>query len=117
MTFAAAVGLAATLAVGAADKPKLTIKEVMKEFHKGDSPLCKKVASGQATKEELKKIVAAYVDMCSQKAPKGEEKSWKELAEKLCVAAKAVEDGKPGAVEAYKAAVNCKACHSAHKPD
>lgn len=117
LTLAAAVGLAATFAVGAADKPKLTVKEVMKDFHKGDDALCKKVVAGKASKEELKKMVAAYTDMCAQKAPKGDEKAWKEIAGKLCAAAKGVEEGKPGAVEAYKVAINCKTCHSAHKPD
>ena len=117
LSIAAALGLAATLAVGAADKPKKSIKDVMKEFHKGDDALCKKVAGGKASKEELKKIVAGYVDMCAGKPPKGDEKAWKEIATKLCAAAAAVEQGKPNALEDYKKAVNCKACHSAHKAD
>lgn len=114
---AAVLGLVASLAAGAADKAKPTIKDVMKEYHKGDDPLCKKVASGKGTKEDHKKLVEAYAAMADAKPPKGEVKDWKERTGKLLAAAKALEAGKPDAAAQYKDAVNCKACHTAHKPD
>lgn len=117
LTAAAAFGLVVSLAAGAADKGKPTIKDVMKEYHKGDDPLCKKVAGGKGTKEEHHKLVEAYTAMAAAKAPKGDEKEWKERTGKLLAAAKALEAGKPDAVALYKEAVNCKACHTAHKPD
>ena len=117
LTAALALGLVASLAAGAADKPKLTTKDVMKEYHKGENPLCKKVASGQGTKEEIKKLVEGYTAMAAEKPPKGDEKEWKERTGKLLAAAKALEAGKPDATALYKDAVNCKACHTAHKPD
>ena len=117
LTAVAAFGLVVSLAAGAADKAKPTIKDVMKDYHKGDDALCKKVAGGKGTKEEHHKLVEAYTVLVAAKPPKGDEKEWKERAGKLLAAAKALEAGKPDAVAQYKDAVACKACHTAHKPD
>ena len=114
---AAVLGLIVSLAAGAADKAKPTIKDVMKEYHKGDEPLCKKVATGKGTKEDHKKLVEAYAAIADAKPPKGDLKEWKDRTGKLLAAAKAVEAGKPDGLALYKDAVNCKACHTAHKPD
>ena len=114
---AVALGFVAALAAGAADKAKPTIKDVMKDYHKGDDALCKKVAGGKASKDELKKIVEAYAALPDAKPPKGDEKEWKDRATKLLDAAKGVQAGKADALAKYKDAVNCKACHTAHKAD
>lgn len=116
----ALVAGAASLAIAsaqAADKPKYTIKEVMKALHKGDDALCKKVAKGEGTHDDFKKLVEYYSGLPSQSPPKGDEKEWKAKATKLLASAKALEAGKPNALADYKEAVNCKACHSAHKAD
>lgn len=107
----------AALLVNAADKPKHSIKEVMKAVHKGDDPLCKKVAKGEGTKDDFKTLVECYTALPLNEPPKGDAKSWKEKSTALLDAAKDLEAGKAGALDQYKAAVNCKACHSAHKPD
>lgn len=118
---AAALGLLAgftTHTVLSADKPG-PIKEAMQKFHKapkGTDPVCKKAQEGTATKEELAGMVQAYTTMASAKPPQGDEASWKEKTAKLITAAKDLQAGKTGAVDAYKAAVNCKACHSVHRP-
>src|SRR5262245_9450789 len=90
----------------AADEAKMTTKEVMK-LHK--DKLNEKFGKGEATKEEKKKLQDGYEAMLKNKPPKGEEKAWKEKVEALIKAVK--DDDK----EAYKKAVDCKACHSAHK--
>lgn len=95
-------------------------KKFMKDFHKapkGVDPVCKKAADGKASKDELAKLVAGYKAMCSAKPPKGDEASWKEKTGKLLEAAMALQKGAPDGAAKYKEAVNCKACHSAHKPD
>ncbi len=114
---AVALGLLVSLGAGAAEKSKLTIKDVMKEYHKGDDALYKKVAAGKASKDELKKIVGAYEVLVTEKPPKGDAKEWKERTSKLLAAAKGIEAGKPEALAQYKDAVGCKGCHTAHKPD
>ena len=104
----------------AADDKDSPMAEFMKAYHKapkGTDPVCKRAQNGQATKEELKKLVAGYKMMASTKAPKGDAASWKEKTTTLLAAAQALEKGEPGAAAKYKEAVNCKACHSEHKPD
>lgn len=116
-TLLAAGFLGAALVLNAADKPKHSIKDVMKAVHKGDDALCKKVAKGEGSKADFKTLVECYTALPLNEAPKGDAKSWQEKTTALLDAAKALEAGKTGALEQYKAAVNCKACHSAHKPD
>ena len=104
----------------AADAGKDAIKEVMKAYHKapkGVDPVCKKAADGKATPDELKKLVAGYKVMVGAKAPRGDEASWKEKTAKLLAACQALEKGEEGAAAKYKEALNCKACHQAHKPE
>ncbi|MBM3824592.1 MAG: hypothetical protein FJ404_17185 [Verrucomicrobia bacterium] len=96
------------------------IKEAMKTFHKapkGVDPVCKKAGDGTASADELKKLVACYKEMAAAKPPKGDMSSWKEKTGKLLAAATDLQKGKEGAAAKYKEAVNCKACHSVHKPD
>jgi hypothetical protein len=89
----------------------------MKALHKGDDALAKKVSKGEGTKDDFKKLVEYYAALPLNDAPKGDAASRKEKTTALLDAAKALEAGKAGALDQYKAAVNCKACHSAHKPD
>lgn len=119
----ATVTLSTTLCVWklqAADAEPATVKDVMKAYHKapeGVDPICKKALASKATPEELKKLVAGYRVLAKAKAPKGDEASWKDKTSKLLAAAEAVEKHEPDAIPRYKEAINCKACHSAHKPD
>ncbi len=115
----AAFALAFTSASTAFADDHEIIEEVMKKYHKapkGTDPTCKKASNGEASKEELAALVKAYTAMAATKAPHGDQASWKEKNAKLLAAAKDLQAGKPGAVDAYKAAVNCKACHDVHKP-
>ena len=105
--FMAALGFG----LGAEEKPKYTIKQVMKTAHKGG--LLKKVSEGKASDEEKKQLVELYEAMAALKPPKGEESSWKEKTTALVEAAKEAQEGK--GVEKLKAAADCKACHSGHK--
>ncbi len=103
----------------AADGDNAT-KKFMKDFHKapkGVDPVCKKAIDGKASKDELAKLVAGYKAMTTAKPPKGDEASWKEKTGKVLEAAIALEKGAADGAAKYKEAVNCKACHSAHKPD
>ena len=96
------------------------IEEIMKTSHKapkGTDPTCKKASDGKASADELKQLVAAYTKLAAAKPPKGDDASWKDKTTKLLAASKELQAGKAGALEKYKEAVNCKACHSVHKPD
>lgn len=95
------------------DKPKYSIKEVMKTAHKGG--LMKKVAEGTGTEEEKKQLAELYVALHKNTPPKGGADSWKTKTDALVKASKDVLEGKKGAGEALKKAADCKACHSEHK--
>ncbi len=95
-------------------KPKHTIKEVMKEAMKGG--LLKKVSGGEATDDEKKELLDMFISMLENKPPKGEMESWHNLAGASALAAAKVVVGREGGAEELKAATNCKACHSQHKP-
>ena len=112
----AAVVLAGAFAASNADdkdKPKHSIKDVMKKALKG--PLAKKVADGKASADEKKQLHEMFVSMSKQKPKKGDADSWKKLTTALVKAAKDALDGKDGAGAALNKAKNCKACHSKHK--
>jgi len=116
-TLLAGTALVWQLHAADADDP---IKQVMKTYHKapkGVDPICKKASDGKASPTELKNMVAAYRTMAKAKPPKGDDTSWKEKCDKLLVGAEALASGAPDGLAKYKEAVNCKACHSVHKPD
>jgi hypothetical protein len=92
---------------GGDKKKPVSIKTVMKKAMKGG--LCGKVASGKASDDEKKQLVALFTDLAANKPPKGDEADWKTRTKALLDAAKA-DDGK-----ALKKAADCKGCHSTHK--
>jgi hypothetical protein len=95
------------MTLAADEKPKYTIKEVMKEAMKGG--LCAKVAQGKATKEDKEKLKEMFKALTENKPPRGESESWKMKTDALVSAAKD-DDGK-----SLKKAANCMACHEVHK--
>lgn len=95
------------------DKPKYTIKEVMKEAHK--SGLYKKVAENKADQEEKEKLVDLYTSLPKNEPPKGDKQEWKKQTEAMLKAAKgALKDDKAEAKKLLKL-VNCQKCHGKFK--
>ena len=95
------------------EKPKHTIKEVMKEAHKDG--LLKKVVGGTASKEDKSKLLELYQSLPKNSPPKGEKKDWDEKTKAIVAAAQEVVDGKEGAIPKLEKAANCAECHKAHK--
>ena len=95
------------------DAPKYKTKDVMKAAMKGG--LLKKVAGGDASDAEKKKLSDMLSALGKNKPPKGDADSWKALTGALAKAGKAAVDGDAGAAAALKKASNCKGCHSKHK--
>lgn len=117
-TILALAGVASVPLLRAADaKPKYTTKDVMKALHKGQDNIAKHVSQGAGTKEEIDKLVEYYASLPLNEPPKGDKASWSAKSTALLKAAQELKAGKPDALAGYKQAVNCKACHSAHKPD
>ena len=117
---ALAVALLSTAAraADAADKDNPT-KAFMKKYHKapqGVDPISKRATMGKATPQELKELSQGYHAMMKAKPPQGDTASWKEKTAKLAAAGDALAMGDPNGAALYKEAINCKACHDAHKP-
>ncbi|MEX2138129.1 MAG: hypothetical protein WD894_02625 [Pirellulales bacterium] len=96
-------------------KPKYTIKEVMKKAHGPKDAILKKYDRGEATKEELKELVAMYKALEVNKPPKGEEAAWKKRTKALVEAANAAVEEKKDAKALLKKASDCASCHKAFK--
>lgn len=113
-----ALGLVMTTSHAADDdddkKPKFKTKQIMKEAFKG--PLLKKVAGGDASEEDTKKLYDMLVALGKNEPPRGEAETWKKLTGALVKAGKSAVDGDKEAGAMLKKAANCKACHSKHKP-
>lgn len=105
-------------------KPTKTSEEVMDAGFKGKDPALKgadtvagRIRAGTATDADLKLMVELTRQLTLNKPTKGELASWTEKTTALHAAAKALASHKAGALEAWKTAANCKACHTEHKPD
>lgn len=98
------------------EKPKYTIKEVMKQGHAGKMSLVKKVVANEAGADEKQMLLEMYKAMAAQDPPRGEAANWKTKTDALVAATQGVIDNKDGAAKALETASNCAACHGAHKP-
>jgi len=97
------------------DKPKFTIKEVMKATHKKGG-LKDKALKGNASEEEKKELLECYTALSKNKPPQGEAAEWKERTSALVKAAKEIVEDKPDGVKDLRKAANCKGCHDLFKP-
>lgn len=116
---ACSVALFSTVTAAEGEKDNPT-KAFMKKYHKapkGVDPVCKRATMGTATPQELKELAAGYKAMTMAKPPRGDEAAWKAKTTKLASAAEAMVKGDPEGAARYKEALNCKACHSDHKPE
>lgn len=112
--------IASALTAVALDPKYQPIVDAMQYAHKapkGEKKVCEKIVGGTATDDEIKKTLDLYKGMENVEPPKGDAADFKSRVEKLVAATQEVSDKKPDAVAHYKEAVNCKACHTEHKPD
>ena len=109
---------------GFGGKPSKNIEEIMETGFKGKDPALKgadsvagRIRSGTASEADLQLMVDLTRQLTRNKPPKGELASWTAKTSALHAAAKDLAAHKVGALDGWKEAVNCKACHSVHKPD
>lgn len=98
-------------------KPKYTTEQIMEQGFKGKESPAARVGRGEGTAADFKLLAELSASLPFNAPPKGDAASWKEKSTALAKASKDLATGKAGALDAWKAAANCKACHSAHKPD
>lgn len=95
---------------------KMSMKSIMKDGHKGEEAPIQTILAGKADEKLLKQFLAYYEFMSTQKPPQGDEASWKKKTAALVEATQGLIAKKDGSLGALKSAVNCKACHTDHKP-
>jgi len=91
------------------------IKTAMKQSFKPDDALCKKVSGGKATDAELAQMLKICQDICAATPPKGDKAAWVSKCQALIASVKKIQAKDATGIEAFKKAVNCKACHTDHK--
>ena len=95
------------------------IKDAMKFAHKapkGEKKLSDKILDGTASDEDVKKALDLYKKMADAKPPRGDQADFKKKVAKVIEATEELVKKDPQGVAHYKAAIDCKACHSEHKP-
>ena len=95
------------------------IKNAMKFAHKapqGEKKLSDKIIDGTASEEDVKKALELYKKMADAKPPRGDQAIFKTKVAKVIEATEEVVAKKPEAGLHYKAAIDCKACHTDFKP-
>jgi hypothetical protein len=110
--------VAITLTAFALDAKYQPIADAMKFAHKAPKGVPKvsdKIIDGTVSEADLKKTLELYKAMANTEPPKGDAAAFKEKVAKLISATEDVVAKKDGAGAAYKAAVNCKDCHSEFK--
>ena len=90
-----------------------SIKQVMRKAHK--QGLLKDVLSGNASAEDRRELLGLYLDLQANTPPRGDARSWRDKTQSIINAARAVAAGDPNGPRDLKGAVNCGACHRAHK--
>jgi cytochrome c2 len=96
------------------------IEDAMKKYHKapkGQDPVCKIVANGKASTEQIAELLTAYQAMCKEAPPRGEKADWVKKCQAVIASLKKIQGGDTAGAEEFKKASNCKACHSEHKPE
>ncbi|HYG78416.1 MAG TPA: hypothetical protein VEK08_25670 [Planctomycetota bacterium] len=111
----AVLSFAASEAYRVSADEKLSLESIM-EKHKGKEAPVQTIIAGKADEKLLKEYLAYYEFMATQKPPVGDTAAFKKKCDTLVEATKGLIAKKPEALEAFKNAINCKACHTDHKP-
>ena len=100
----------------AAEEAKSKTSEVMVKYFKGKESPVQHAIAGTADDATLKAMVEAFLTLNGEKPPQGDVEVWKKKTTALSDAAKALQEKKLGAADAFKEAADCKACHSVFRP-
>jgi hypothetical protein len=96
--------------------PSITIANVMINYHKEKNSAVNLAREGKGNREDLERLVDYYQAIQKLEPPMGSSESWKTLMTELVGATQGLLEGAPNAVERFAAAVDCRACHTQHRP-
>jgi len=114
---AALIAIASGCASTSQSKATLSVEQIMEDGFEGKESLSARISKGQGNEADFKKMAMLTKELALNKPSKGDLASWTEKTLALQAAADWLVAGTPGALDGFKSAVNCKACHSVHKGD
>ncbi len=94
-------------------KPKLSSEQVME----GKGSIAARLSQDKATQADKMRMAYLTEQLSLNKPVKGDLASWTQKTTALHEAAVALANNAPGALVSWKAASDCKKCHSVHKPN
>ena len=115
--FAVILGLVGSVGCSIHAKPDIKTPQIMKDGFKGKESLSARIAQGQGADADFMRMVELTRQLALNTPPKGSAQSWRTKTDALYAAAVNLTSRKPGAVDEWKVASDCKACHSVHKKD
>ena len=98
-------------------KAKLSSEQVMEEGFEGKGSIAARLSQDKATQADKMRMAYLTEQLALNKPVKGDPASWTQKTTALHEAAVALANNAPGALVSWKAASDCKKCHSVHKPD
>lgn len=107
------------LSFASAEDEDNAIKQAMRFAHKapkGEKKLSEKIVEGTASDADIQKALDLYKKMADTKPPRGDQEAFRGRVAKVVAATEEIVAKKEGATAHYKEAIDCKACHSEHKP-
>ncbi len=93
-----------------------TIADIMNLVHKGKGSKANLAAQGKLSTDDLKELLGLYELMVKMTPPLGSKENFQQLTGKLISSTQGLLAKTPGAEEDFKQALDCKACHSQHRP-
>lgn len=98
-------------------KPSLTIAEIMDEGFKGRTSMASRLSENMGTEADKMRMAYLTQQLALNAPPKGDVDHWVKKTSELNRAAVALESNRPEGLALWRAASDCKQCHSIHKPD
>lgn len=89
----------------------------MEEGFEGKGSIAARLSQDKGTQADKMRMAYLTEQLALNKPVKGDLASWTQKTTALHEAAVALSNNAPGALVSWKAAVDCKKCHSVHKPD
>ena len=106
---------AAPVAAEAEAPTQMTIADIMRSIHEGKSSKAVLAPQGKLSDDDLNQMLELYGLMVALPPPKGDKEHFKQVTQSLIAATKGLLAKSPGADDDFRAAVDCKSCHSQHR--
>ena len=94
---------------------QMTIADIMRSIHEGKSSKAILAPQGKLSDDDLNQMLELYGLMVALPPPKGDKQHFQQLTQSLIAATKGLLAKSPGADDDFRAAADCKSCHTQHR--